>query len=362
MVYSYPEMVGCPSVLAGDSIRNSERIQEFADDKVDDIKEIIFLSNHALLHPDKKFTLHGNMFCFNYAGQPTIDIGYSPNYLRDQFFANLSKQPQTSHFKKEGFYEFISMFKDDFLAPESPLSLYGGGDEINDMIVLAGGSIFEDEFDPYTNPPALKENPASAWLFSREIGIQDLFAGFPGNLVIYNQYNDLTTRNGEFPLVRDTTNGRLVMKYNPYGYKDTTGIRPVFLSDIFNILKYKIRTGIIVSSSVSLIDEQLEAAVNDYMNRHVVLINTGCRCTGQPGDLLRRTVSSRHPHSSRFSRTKYNAKELGLQPFDGGRKRAIRITRKEPRRKNGTNCKRKRRRPRSITRTRTRTHKTKLKK
>jgi hypothetical protein len=356
--------VGCPATKAGHSIRNSDALEEFSRDNVTEIKHVLFLSNHALLQPDKKFTLRGNMFCFNYAGQPTLGIGHSPNFLRDQFFSNLSKQPQTSHFKKEGFYKFIDWFKNRYLAHGSPLSLYRNGDEIHDMIVLARGSTFPDEFYPHTYPPVLKENPASAWLFSTETGTQDLFAGFPENSVIYNQYNDLIRRIDDFPLVRDTK-GHLVMKYNPYGYKDTkTGIlRPVFLSDIFNILKDKIRTGIIVSSSVSLIDEQLEAAVNEYMNRHVVLVNTGCRCTGEPGDIFKRILSTNDPYSSMFSLTSDGADKLNFVPYGGGRrKRAIRITRKEPRRKNGTNCKRKRRRPRSITRTRTRTHKTKLKK
>jgi hypothetical protein len=367
---SYPETVGmCPAVIAGDSIRNSSRIEEFVH-AASNIKHIIFLSNHALLQPGKKFNLHGNMFCFNYAGQPTLGIGYSPNFLRDWFFANLSKQPQTSHFKKKDFYEFISRFKHEFLAPESPLSLYGHGDEIHDMIVLAKGSIFEDEFYPHT--PALKENPASAWLFSTETRTQP-FKDLLTDPSIYNQFRALLETTGSVPIdyapTYSTPRGRPELVYNPYGYRNTDGtIRAVLLSDIFNILKDKIRTKIVVSSSSipSLTGDALENAVNEYMNRHVVLINTGCRCTGQPGDLLRRTVSSGHPHSLSFSRTKDSPETLGIQPFSGGRKRAIRITRKERRRKNGTNCKRKRRRPRS-TRSRNRTlktitHKTKSKK
>lgn len=336
---SYPEVVGhCPLV---DSHRNAARLNEFAIPDSSNkfnvpatpppplIKHIFFLANHSRLDYDKTVTVHGNMFLFNYAGHPTVTSGVSPKTIMHRFIDTLPSHSDANRhdLTRPEVYARVNYIKNTFLGQGSPLSLYSHGDVIRDMIVLDGGEVFDDEITMSEDGVrTLKWNPASFWVYESNDG---------------NMY-DLLQRNPQFKDVyedKEYKSDFLVCQHNvcstqfpPYLFQTRPGAdeRPVYLSDIFNLMRERVRTAIVLAEPVSIRDDALEEKVSKYMDDHVVFVNTGCRCVdGQYVDVAtgKRSPYHRSVSSDSLSSTFFvtqgdpaaRATQLSVFGFGGGR-------------------------------------------
>lgn len=298
--YAVPS--GC---YAGDSLRNSQTAEEFAQPHPygngdDEIMHIVFLASHGARSGNMgnpRIPVVGNVFFFNYSGEPSFSNAASPNRMCDMFGSLLrTYQP----LNKTRFYELITQFKNHTFAPGSPLSIYSPPDQIDDIYVLGSGSVFPDEI---SHTGELLRNPSGLYMVTIRPGqalmMTDLLAGNPNVINVYEYYK----RSG-IPFVARSVDsrGRLSMEMvdDSYKYRDpaTGAVRPFMLSDVFNLIKERIRTEFVISQSLSLTGDALEQAVSDYMKRHLVLVSTTCRCFED--ESYCRTESTQRPESSIF--------------------------------------------------------------
>jgi hypothetical protein len=195
----------------------------------------------------------------------------------------------------------MTQFKNKYFLRGSPLSIYSPPDQIDDIYVLGSGEVFDDEIS-HDN---LNRNPCGLYMITARPGqalIQtNLLEGNPNVINVYDFY-----RTNEVPFiatVHDQKGKHIVVTVeDPYKYHDpsTGSNRPLMLSDVFNIVKERIRTEFVISQPmpVSLTGNALEQTVSKYMERHLVFISTTCRCFED--ESYCRTASTQRPESSIF--------------------------------------------------------------
>jgi hypothetical protein len=268
------------------------------------------------------------MFLFNYAGNPTVTSGASPNTITNAFIHTLPSPSDAHHdLTRPDVYARVDHIKNQFLGQGSPVSLYSHGDVIRDMIVLDGGEVFDDEIISEHGVPTLRWNPASCLVYESSDGTtHDLLYGKPQFKNVYEEFKS------SFLVCQP--DGGCSTRFPPYIFQTpTTPMRPVYLSDIFGVMRERVRTAIVLAHSGSIRDDELEKKVSQYMDDHVVFVNTGCRCvTGQCVDVATgkkhrhtRSVSSEDPSSSFFE----NSTATALEFFAFGGRRTGRKLRKK---------------------------------
>jgi len=240
--------------MCGYSVRNSGEIEAFArgnSDPVspgvgdDVINHFVFLACHAErpIQP-QMIDVKGNFICFNYAGLSSLGR-LSPSMLKNNFFGKIRDYHEKPINKSRFYKDILVPFKDENLAPGSPISLYRSneGYQIADLYVLCNGTVFHDEMTNLTQS-GLKENPGSLIMVS--------FDG-NGNLVGYANLLDTSNlqhfRENGLDIVDNYSSGRCSVIWNtdhqeyiltmaPYEVRtdDAHGngvYRPLLLSEVF---------------------------------------------------------------------------------------------------------------------------------
>lgn len=267
------------------SERNKIAIDTFkAGEAKDDLQIFVYLAGHSgminthQMPNEPKISVGCNTFFFNNAGESTFTpIGVGSNHTSFQFMKTLGEL-SSSHdtISKRQFYSFLERFRDNNLITGSPISLYPLQAEIDDLIVLGAGTLYDSDYDHYPDGSRiLNRNPASVRIFVRgnknDSFIGDLISHNLIDMWHHTKYNLQITSSQEHP-------GYWEIKINPYMYYDqSSGYRPVRLSDIYNFIRES------VARMYGITDKHI---MDEFMSRHVVLVSSGCRCLGT-GDVCR---------------------------------------------------------------------------
>jgi len=306
--------------MCGYSVRNSGEIEAFArgnSDPVspgvgdDVINHFVFLACHAErpIQP-QMIDVKGNFICFNYAGLSSLGR-LSPSMLKNNFFGKIRDYHEKPINKSRFYKDILVPFKDENLAPGSPISLYRSneGYQIADLYVLCNGTVFHDEMTNLTQS-GLKENPGSLIMVS--------FDG-NGNLVGYANLLDTSNlqhfRENGLDIVDNYSSGRCSVIWNtdhqeyiltmaPYEVRtdDAHGngvYRPLLLSEVFNIIQHAIYPyWFNPQFNPRNPDGSPGMTIDEYMKKHLVLTTNGCRCIEGDPPILGRTQSTGHLGSS----------------------------------------------------------------
>jgi hypothetical protein len=163
------------------------------------------------------------------------------------------------------------------------------------MIVLDGGEVFDDEIIISEHGVrTLRWNPASCLVYESSDGTtHDLLYGKPQFKNVYEEHKS------NFLVCRPDG---CSTRFPPYTFETrTTPERPVYLSDIFGLMRERVRTAIVLAHPGSIRDDALEKEVSQYMDDHVVFINTGCRCVA--GQYVDVATGKKHRHTRSVSST-----------------------------------------------------------
>jgi hypothetical protein len=261
----------------GDSERNQNTIFDFiSGEGNDELEVVVFLAGHAgIINPhqsagEPKFPIGCYTCYFNYAGELSFTPG-SAQSTSDEFMSMLTHEASMSNpFNKKRFIGFLERFKQTHITSGSPLSLYAPSTQMDDSNVLCSGGIAQQDID-FSRGLMLRRNPASALMFVKHPRV--------------NQVVDLTTLNPAIINMWQHTRGNLNVHHTadgrgyqfdiaPYMYLNPDGItfRNVRLSDIYELLKVAIRQ--------MRPDTTNDHVMDEFMNRHVVLVSLGCRVLG----------------------------------------------------------------------------------
>lgn len=308
--------------MCGYSMRNSGEIEAFARNAAeggfgdDVINHFVFLACHAERPIDPQMIdVKGNFICFNYAGLSSIGR-HSPSMLKNNFFGKIRDYHEKPINKSRFYKDILVPFKNENLAPGSPISLYRSneGHQIADLYVLCNGTVFPDEMINWTQS-GLHENPGSLIMVSFDgtgklVGYANLLD--PHNLQYFRENMGLDIvdnySSGRCSVILDPDQGP-ILSMNPYEVRtaDAHGngvYRPLLLSEVFNIIQHAIYPyWINPQFNPRNPDGSHGMTIDEYMKKHLVLTTNGCRCIEGDPPILGRTQSTGDPASGRYDET-----------------------------------------------------------
>lgn len=302
-----PVPEGC---LYASSKRNKKAIKTFTKptaEATDDLQIFVYLAGHSGMinthqaPSEPKIFVGCNTFFFNNAGESTF-IPRSANNTSSEFMSTLRDLSLRHNTISKGqFYSFLERFRDNHLIRGSPISLYPLQDQIDDLIVLGAGTLHDSDYDPR----GLNGNPASVRIFVKS----GKLGSFLGDLTSHNLVDMWQVTRGNLQIAPSMQcPGYLEIKINPYMYyEQSSGYRPVRLSDIYNF----IREAVARMYGISVTDKH---HMDEFMSRHVVLVSCGCRSLGS-GDVCRVESVPRTHLSSESS----SSESSGLDDDDDAR-------------------------------------------
>jgi hypothetical protein len=285
---------------------------------------VVYIAGHAgIINPhqsrgEPKIDIGCYTCYFNYAGELTFIPGTAtPTGTSIAFMSNLR---HVTPFDKKHFFDYLKIFKDRHITTGSPLSLYEPFIRMDDSIVLTHGGVSKDDihFNKH-NQPVFHSNPASVHMFVKyptgHHEIIDLMDHHPNIIDMWK------ATNGDLQIRRKADGSGYEHDIAPYLYQNPDGTtRYVRLSDIYELIKVVIRK---VKQDIATHDPDTnEALMNEFLQRHVVLVSGGCRVLGD-GTVHRVASISPQPHHADHALMHSNTNTASVSPSRsaGGKKK-----------------------------------------